>query len=107
LKSNRKKIKAKFTATPQQIDYFYPPKWDINDQVQKTLAQRLPALEIPNLQDNSQQLSLELDSLVKTTSQIPNCISKQHNRNGQKTLIKKSKSLQNTELQKSQQLCLF
>ncbi|MEY3402924.1 MAG: hypothetical protein AN487_18985 [Anabaena sp. CRKS33] len=107
LKSNRKKIKAKFTATPQQIDYFYPPKWDINDQVQKTLAQRLPPLEIPNLQDNSQQLSLELDSLVKTTSQIPNCISKQHNRNGQKTLIKKSKSLQNAELQKSQQLCLF
>jgi hypothetical protein len=107
LKSNRKKIKAKFTATSQQIDYFYPPKWDINDQVQKTLAQRLPPLEIPNLQDNSQQLSLELDSLVKTTSQIPNCISKQHNRNGQKTLIKKSKSLQNAELQKSQQLCLF
>ncbi|MFN7854232.1 MAG: nucleotide kinase domain-containing protein [Dolichospermum sp.] len=107
LKSNRKKIKAKFTATPQPIDYFYPPKWCINDQVQETLVQRLPLLEIPNLQDNSQQLSLELDSLVKTTSQIPNCISKQHNRNGQKTLIKKSKSLQNTELQKSQQLCLF
>jgi hypothetical protein len=107
LKSNRKKIKAKFTATPQPIDYFYPPKWCINDQVQETLAQRLPPLEIPNLQDNSQQLSLELDSLVKTTSQIPNCISKQHNRNGQKTLLKKSKLLQNTEAAKSQQLCLF
>lgn len=107
LKSNRKKIKAKFTATPQPIDYFYPPKWCINDQVQETLDQRLPPLEIPNLQDNSQQLSLELDSLVKTTSEIPNCISKQHNRNGQKTLLKKSKLLQNTEAAKSQQLCLF
>ena len=36
LKSNRKKIKAKFTATPQPIDYFYPPKWRINDKVQET-----------------------------------------------------------------------
>lgn len=107
LKSNRKKIKAKFTATPQPIDYFYPPKWCINDQVQETLAQRLPPLEIPNLQDNSQQLSLELDSLVKTTSEIPNCISKQHKKNGQKTPIKKSSLLQNTDAAKSQQLCLF
>lgn len=107
LKSNRKKIKAKFTATPQPIDYFYPPKWCINDQVQETLAQRLPPLEIPNLQDNGQQLSLELDSLVKTTSEIPNCISKQHKKNGQKTPIKKSSLLQNTDAAKSQQLCLF
>ncbi|OBQ45250.1 MAG: hypothetical protein AN484_02640 [Aphanizomenon flos-aquae WA102] len=107
LKSNRKKIKSKFTATPQQIDYFYPPKWCINDQVQETLAQRLPTLEIPNLQDNGQQLSLELDSLVKTTSEIPNCISKQHKKNGQKTPLKKSSLLQNTDAAKSQQLCLF
>jgi|688.fasta_scaffold43608_8 hypothetical protein len=107
LKSNRKKIKAKFTATPQPIDYFYPPKWCINDKVQETLAQRLPPLEIPNLQDNGQQLSLELDSLVKTTSEIPNCISKQHNKNGQKTPLKKSSLLQNTEAAQSQQLCLF
>ncbi|MFN9398968.1 MAG: nucleotide kinase domain-containing protein [Dolichospermum sp.] len=107
LKSNRKKIKAKFTATPQPIDYFYPPKWCINDQVQETLAQRLPPLEIPNLQDNSQQLSLELDSLVKTTSEIPNCISKQHNKNGQQTPIKKSSLFQNPDTEKSQQLCLF
>ncbi|GCL42629.1 MULTISPECIES: nucleotide kinase domain-containing protein [Nostocales] len=107
LKSNRKKIKAKFTATPQPIDYFYPPKWCINDQVQETLAQRLPPLEIPNLQDNGQQLSLELDSLVKTTSEIPNCISKQHNKNGQKTPIKKSSIFQNPDTEKSQQLCLF
>lgn len=107
LKSNRKKIKAKFTATPQPIDYFYPPKWCINDQVQETLSQRLPPLEIPNLQDNGQQLSLELDSLVKTTSEIPNCISKQHKKNGQKTPLKKLSLLQNTDAEKSQQLCLF
>ncbi|MBE9220256.1 nucleotide kinase domain-containing protein [Dolichospermum flos-aquae] len=107
LKSNRKKIKAKFTATPQPIDYFYPPKWCINDQVQETLDQRLPPLEIPNLQDNGQQLSLELDSLVKTTSEIPNCISKQHKKNGQKTPIKKSSLFQNPDTEKSQQLCLF
>ncbi|BAZ84348.1 nucleotide kinase domain-containing protein [Dolichospermum compactum] len=107
LKSNRKKIKAKFTATPQPIDYFYPPKWCINEKVQETLAQRLPPLEIPNLQDNCQQLSLELDSFVKTTSEIPNCISKQHKKNGQKTTLKKSTLLQNTDAAKSQQLCLF
>jgi hypothetical protein len=107
LKSNRKKIKAKFTATPQPIDYFYPPKWCINDQVQETLDQRLPPLEIPNLQDNGQQLSLELDSFVKTKSEIPNCISKQRNKNWQKITLKKSNLLQNTALEKSQQLCLF
>jgi len=107
LKSNRKKIKAKFTPTPQQIDYFYPPKWDINNQVQETLSKRLPPLEISTLQDNCQQLSLELDSLVKTTPEIPNCISKQHNKNGQKNLIKKSNLFQNADTEKSQQLCLF
>ncbi|MBC5797292.1 MULTISPECIES: nucleotide kinase domain-containing protein [unclassified Sphaerospermopsis] len=107
LKSNRKKIKAKFTATPQPIDYFYPPKWCINDQVQETLAQRLPPLEIPNLQDNSQQLSLELDSLVKTASEISDNVSKLHKKYTQETQNKKSKALKNTELQKSQQLCLF
>ncbi|MFM6039851.1 MAG: nucleotide kinase domain-containing protein [Sphaerospermopsis kisseleviana] len=107
LKSNRKKIKAKFTPTPQPIDYFYPPKWCINDQVQETLAQRLPPLEIPNLQDNSQQLSLELDSLVKTASEISDNVSKLHKKYTQETQNKKSKALKNTELQKSQQLCLF
>ena len=107
LKSNRKKIKAKFTATPQLIDYFYPPKWCINDKVQETLAQRLPPLEIPNLQDNGQQLSLELDSLVKTTSEISDTLLKLHKQYKQETQKKKSKALQNTELEKSQQLCLF
>ncbi len=50
LKSNRKKIKSKFTSTPQPIDYFYPPKWNINDQVQETLAQRLPNIQLYNQQ---------------------------------------------------------
>ena len=107
LKSNRKKIKAKFTATPQQIDYFYPPKWDINDQVQETLAQRLPPLEIPVLQHNSQQLSLGLDSLVKTTSEISDNLSKLHKKYKQETQNKKSKACPNAELKESQQLCLF
>jgi hypothetical protein len=107
LKSNRKKIKAKFTATPQPIDYFYPPKWCINDQVQETLAQRLPPLEIVHIQDNCQQLSLELDSLVKMASEISDNLSKLHKQYKQETQKKKSKDLKNTELQKSQQLCLF
>ncbi|MGJ5675611.1 MAG: nucleotide kinase domain-containing protein [Nostochopsis sp.] len=50
LKSNRKKIKSKFISNPQQIDYLYPPKWDINDKVKETLAQRLPNLETPQVQ---------------------------------------------------------
>jgi 5-hmdU DNA kinase, helical domain len=31
LKSNRIRIKAKFKPTPSAIDYFYPPKWGINE----------------------------------------------------------------------------
>jgi hypothetical protein len=107
LKSNRKKIKAKFTPTPQPIDYFYPPKWCINDKVQETLAQRLPQLEVANLQDNSQQLSLELDSLLETTSDISDNLSKSHKQYKQEKQKKKSKALQNTDTEKSQQLCLF
>ncbi|WP_243147225.1 nucleotide kinase domain-containing protein [Scytonema sp. UIC 10036] len=80
LKSNRKKIKSKFTSNPQRIDYFYPPKWRINDKVKETLAPRLLQLEIRHLQQinnrNCQQLSLELDFLVKTTPEIPDNISK-------------------------------
>ncbi len=110
LKSNRKRIKAKFTPTPHQIDYFYPPKWQINDKVQETLAQRLPTLEIPHLQqlnNNSQQLSLELDSTVNTTSEISNNFSNQDKKYKPKTENKKSKALQNVDTAKSQQLCLF
>jgi alpha-glutamyl/putrescinyl thymine pyrophosphorylase clade 1 len=45
LKSNRKKIKSKFTSNFQPIDYFYPPKWRINNLVKETLAKRLSHLE--------------------------------------------------------------
>ncbi|MEH2451269.1 nucleotide kinase domain-containing protein [Nostoc sp.] len=110
LKSNRKKIKAKFTATPQAIDYFYPPKWHIKDKVQESLAKRLPTLEITNFQllnnSNCQQLSLELDSQVKTTSEITNNVSKPYKKYRQETQ-KKSKDLQNVNTEQSQQLCLF
>jgi hypothetical protein len=111
LKSNRKKIKSKFTSTPQAIDYFYPPKWSINDKVQESLAQRLPTLEITNLQllnnSNCQQLSLELDSQGKTTSEIPNNVSTQYKKSEQETQRKKSKVLQNIKMEKHEQLCLF
>ncbi|MEH2283783.1 MAG: nucleotide kinase domain-containing protein [Nostoc sp.] len=111
LKSNRKKIKSKFTLTPQPIDYFYPLKWGINDKVQESLAQRLPQLDIPNFQQlnnsNCQQLSLELDSIVKTNSQPPENISKQYKKSEQETQRKKSKFLQNPEIEKHEQLCLF
>ncbi|MDB9349858.1 nucleotide kinase domain-containing protein [Nodularia spumigena] len=111
LKSNRKRIKAKFTPTPQAIDYFYPPKWRINDKVQETLAQRLPALENSHLQQlnnsNSQQLSLELDSTVNTTSEISKNLLKQSKKYKQETEKKKSKALQNADTETSQQLCLF
>lgn len=99
LKSNRKKIKSKFTSTPKPIDYFYPPKWCINDKVKETLAQRLPNLEYPKQQllelkitpkqrkisklkqlNNSsyQQLSIEdkiIDNLLATVEQISTQIS--------------------------------
>lgn len=111
LKSNRKKIKSKFTSTPQAIDYFYPPKWCINDKVEESLAQRLPTLEITNLQllnnSNCQQLSLELDSQVKITSEVANNVSKQYKKSEQETQRKKSKVLQNPEMEKHEQLCLF
>ncbi|MFS0513733.1 nucleotide kinase domain-containing protein [Nostoc sp. UIC 10607] len=111
LKSNRKKIKSKFISTPQPIDYFYPPKWRINHKVKESLAQRLPQLDISNLQQinnsNCQQLTLELDSLVKTTSEITNNISKPHKQDGRKSQRKKSIILQNADTETSQQLCLF
>lgn len=36
LGSNRKKIKAKYVATPKPITYFLPPKWGINAQDTKS-----------------------------------------------------------------------
>ncbi len=107
LKSNRKKIKAKFTPTPQPIDYFYPPKWGINEKVQKTLTQRLPPLKIPDLQHNCQQLSLELDPLLETKSDKSDKLSKSHKQYKQETQKKKSKNVQNSDTEKSHQLCLF
>ena len=62
MKSNRKKIKSKFTSTPQPIDYFYPPKWNINDKVKETLAQKLPNIEV----HNQQILELQTTQTQKT-----------------------------------------
>lgn len=36
--SGRTRIKQKFKPNLTPIDYFYPPKWGINDKVQKTLS---------------------------------------------------------------------
>jgi hypothetical protein len=111
LKSNRKKIKSKFTSTPQQIDYFYPHKWRINNKLKESLAQRLPQLDIPNLQQinnsNCQQLSLELNFIVEKNSEIPGNLSKQYKKSHQETQRKKLNLLQNPEMEKHEQLCLF
>lgn len=75
LKSNRKKIKSKFTSTPQPIDYFYPPKWRINDQVKETLVssqQKVEPSQQPfiELQSNFQQrINLNIDQLKSSNCQ--------------------------------------
>ncbi len=33
IKSNRKRIKTKYTSQKEQINYFYPPKWDLNTRI--------------------------------------------------------------------------
>jgi hypothetical protein len=33
LKSNRVRIKTKYQLTPKRLDYFYPPKWNINKNI--------------------------------------------------------------------------
>jgi hypothetical protein len=38
--TGRTRIKQKFQSTPKQIDYFYPPKWKINDTVMNTLSEK-------------------------------------------------------------------
>jgi hypothetical protein len=116
LKSNRKKIKSKFTSTPQPIDYFYPPKWQINHKIQQTIGNISPTLDIRNLQqtnNTNQQLSLELDSTVKETSVIKENKSKFYKTSERQFQLKqkinkskKSKPLDNTQIEKSQQLCL-
>lgn len=35
LASNRVRMKAKFTADPRPIEYFYPPKWGINKEAER------------------------------------------------------------------------
>lgn len=35
LKSNRVKIKTKYESVPKKIEYFYPPKWNINEKIKK------------------------------------------------------------------------
>lgn len=75
LKSNRKKIKSKFTSTPQPIDYFYPPKWRINDQVKETLVssqQKVEPSQQPfiELQSNFQQrINLKIEQLKSSNCQ--------------------------------------
>jgi len=39
--SGRTRIKQKFKPTDEQIDFFYPPKWEINDAVEETLKKRV------------------------------------------------------------------
>ncbi|NET69607.1 MAG: hypothetical protein F6K62_00675 [Sphaerospermopsis sp. SIO1G2] len=107
LKSNRKKIKAKFTPTRQPIDYFYPPKWGINNQVQETLAQRLPTLEINNLPDNFQQLSLEFGSLINTTSEHLDNLSNLRRKHQCNKNNKKSQPPEDQHTKQSIQMCLF
>ena len=128
LKSNRKKIKSKFTSTPQPIDYFYPPKWRINDKVKATLAQRLPNLEPDNQQivelkftskqqkkSDYQQLSLEdtiIDNLLapieSNCNKIPKNIStSQKKKQSSDQRNKKTRKAENTKTEQSHQLCLF
>ena len=48
--SGRTRIKQAFTPTHRQIDFFYPPKWGINDRVQSTAKTFTPSgqLALPN-----------------------------------------------------------
>lgn len=36
LKSNRKRIKAEFKPQGERIEYFYPPKWGLNERISQT-----------------------------------------------------------------------
>lgn len=47
LQSNRKAIKATFTASPQPLPLFYPPKWELND--------KLPTSAEPPRDEHNQQ----------------------------------------------------
>lgn len=45
--SQRTRIKQKFRASPAPIEYWYPPKWGINDKI--ALTRREPKSEIPRV----------------------------------------------------------
>jgi hypothetical protein len=36
--SNRTRIKRQFRPDPQTIDYWFPPKWDINEKITETIG---------------------------------------------------------------------
>ncbi|MDZ8070426.1 MAG: putative DNA base hypermodification protein [Nostoc sp. DedQUE08] len=64
--SNRKKIKSKFVPNSLLIDYFYPPKWGINDMIiesknkNQTILKlennQLPSSETPNFKEKQKDL---------------------------------------------------
>jgi len=58
LKSNRKRIKARFQPNPNKIDYFYPPKWKINNNILADLQQS--AVITPSSERLITQLPLSL-----------------------------------------------
>jgi hypothetical protein len=39
-KTGRMRIKQKFAPKPAQIDFFYPPKWKLNDKIRVAALQR-------------------------------------------------------------------
>lgn len=57
LKSNRKRIKASFKPTSLRIDYFYPPKWKINDAVKSSVEQYPLTVAQRNTEEESHQMS--------------------------------------------------
>ncbi|MBD2471716.1 nucleotide kinase domain-containing protein [Nostoc sp. FACHB-145] len=74
--SNRKKIKSKFTANPQPINYFYPPKWGINNRIKQTTAQNSLQLK------TQQKIFLNLDNSL----------------NNQRVLVKKELNISGKQL---------
>ena len=50
LKSNRKRIKAKFAPNQDAIEYFYPPRWGINDRVRADIQAAPPRQDATCLQ---------------------------------------------------------
>ena len=61
LRSNRKRIKAKFQSSSKPIRYFYPPKWGINHKVDQALAERAAVNAVAFTFSHSGQGSLALE----------------------------------------------